>query len=64
MRTNTSSPVRVEINDDQGHPIMTRDMIVGDQAAVLDVSRLPVGYYLISCTAGDRRGTRRVLLGQ
>lgn len=64
VRTNISGPVRVEVNDDEGHPIITRDMIVGNQDAVLDISRLPAGYYIVNCTAGERRGMRRIMLGQ
>ena len=64
VRTNTPGPVRVEINDNQGRPVLTKDMIVGDQDAVLDVSRLPAGYYIVNCTTGERRGMRRVMIGQ
>jgi len=64
VKTNTNSPVRVELNDAQGRPVMTKDMIVGDQDAVLDVSRLPAGYYIVNCTTGERRGMRRVMIGQ
>ena len=64
VRTNTPGPVRVEVNDDEGRPVLTKDMIAGDQDAVLDVSRLPAGYYIVNCTTGERRGMRRVMIGQ
>ena len=64
VRTNNAGPVRVEINDDEGRPVLTKDMIVGNQDAVLDVSRLPAGYYIVNCTTGERRGMRRVMIGQ
>jgi hypothetical protein len=64
VRTDATGPTRVEINDVEGRPVLTRNMIVGNKAAVLDVSRLPAGYYIVQCTAGERRGMRRVMLGQ
>ncbi|GGG43883.1 T9SS type A sorting domain-containing protein [Hymenobacter glacieicola] len=64
VRTNATGPTRVEVNGTDGRPVMTRDLISGDDAAVLDVSRLPEGTYLVQCTSGERRGMKRVVIGQ
>lgn len=64
VRTDASGPTRVEVNDSEGRPVLTRNMMVGNKTTALDVSRLPAGYYIVQCTAGERRGMRRVLLGQ
>ncbi|MBC6991692.1 T9SS type A sorting domain-containing protein [Hymenobacter sp. BT491] len=64
VHTDATGPTRVEVNDAEGHPVLTRDLIVGDQVAVLDVSALPAGSYIVHCSSGERRGMRRILLGQ
>lgn len=64
VRTDASGPTRIEVNDSEGRPVLTRNMMVGNKTTALDVSRLPAGYYIVQCTAGERRGMRRVLLGQ
>ncbi|MFD2785683.1 T9SS type A sorting domain-containing protein [Hymenobacter rubripertinctus] len=64
VRTDASGPTRVEVNGTDGRPVLTRDLISGDAAAVLDVSNLPAGTYLVKCTSGERRGVKRLLLGQ
>lgn len=64
VRTDATGPTRVEINDGEGRPVLTRNMMVGNKATALDVSRLPAGYYIVQCTAGERKGMRRVMLGQ
>ncbi|SMB82017.1 hypothetical protein SAMN00120144_3044 [Hymenobacter roseosalivarius DSM 11622] len=64
VRTDAAGPTRVEINDGEGRPVLTRNMMVGNKPTSLDVSRLPAGYYIVQCTAGERRGMRRVMLGQ
>jgi len=64
VRTDASGPTRVEVNDSEGRPVLTRNMMVGNKTTALDISRLPAGYYIVQCTAGERRGMRRVLLGQ
>ncbi|GAA3937348.1 T9SS type A sorting domain-containing protein [Hymenobacter algoricola] len=64
VRTDVAGPTRVEINDAEGRPVITRDLMVGSEATVLDVSSLPPGYYIVQCTAGTRSGMRRVLVGQ
>jgi len=64
VRTNVTGPTRVEVNDAEGRPVITRDLMVGTDATVLDVSSLPAGYYIVQCTAGTRTGMRRVLVGK
>lgn len=64
VRTDAAGPTRVEVNDPEGRPVITRDVMVGSDAAVLDVSSLPAGSYIVQCTSGERRGMKRVLLGQ
>ncbi|RYU78688.1 T9SS type A sorting domain-containing protein [Hymenobacter persicinus] len=64
VRTDVTGPTRVEINDAEGRPVITRDVIAGTESTVLDVSSLPPGYYIVHCTAGTRSGMRRVSVGQ
>ncbi|UYZ62171.1 T9SS type A sorting domain-containing protein [Hymenobacter weizhouensis] len=64
VRTDAAGPTRVEVNDPEGRPVLTRDIMVGTDAAVLDVSNLPPGSYIVQCSSGERRGMKRVLLGQ
>lgn len=64
VRTDATGPTRVELNGTDGRPVMTRDLISGDAAAVLDVSNLPAGSYIVQCTSGERRGLKRVMVGQ
>ncbi|MCB2380197.1 T9SS type A sorting domain-containing protein [Hymenobacter sp. BT635] len=64
VRTNVSGPTRVEVNDANGRPVITRDLMAGDEATTLDVSQLPAGYYIVQCTSGSRSGVRRVMIGQ
>jgi len=62
VRTDSSGPTRIEINDADGRPVLTRDLITGNRAAVLDVSRLPTGQYIVQCTSGTRKGAKRLML--
>lgn len=64
VRTDAVGPTRVEINDPQGRPVITRDLINSDDVAILDVSKLPPGAYIVQCTSGERRGVKRVMVGQ
>jgi hypothetical protein len=64
VRTDATGPTRVELNAPDGRPVLTRDLISGDAAAVLDVSNLPAGSYIVQCTSGERRGLKRVMVGQ
>ncbi len=64
VRTNSSSPTRVEINGPDGRPVITRDLLSSNDVATLDVSGLPAGAYLVQCTSGERRGIKRVMVGR
>ncbi|MDF7812661.1 T9SS type A sorting domain-containing protein [Hymenobacter sp. YC55] len=64
VRTNSPNPTRVEINGPDGRPLITRDLISSNDVAVLDVSNLPPGAYIVQCTSGERRGMKRIVVGQ
>ncbi|MCR5888033.1 T9SS type A sorting domain-containing protein [Hymenobacter sp. J193] len=64
VRTNANGPTRVEVNDEAGRPVVTSDLVSGDDVATIDVSNLPAGYYIIKCTSGERTGMKRVMLGK
>lgn len=64
VRTNSSSPTRVEINGPDGRPVVTRDLLNSNEVATLDVSKLPAGAYIVQCTSGERRGMKRVMVGR
>ena len=64
MRTNSPNPTRIEINGPDGRPVITRDLLSSHDAAVLDVRNLPPGAYIVQCTSGERRGMKRVMVGQ
>lgn len=64
VRTNSPNPTRVEINGPDGRPVITRDLISNRETAVLDVRNLPPGAYIVQCTSGERRGMKRVMVGQ
>ena len=62
VRTDSAGPTRIEINDTDGRPVLTQDLITGNKVAVLDVSRLPTGQYIVQCTSGTRKGTKRLMV--
>ena len=64
VRTNSPNPTRVEINGPDGRPVITKDLISSSETAVLDVRNLPPGAYIVQCTSGERRGIKRVMVGQ
>ncbi|QIX61484.1 T9SS type A sorting domain-containing protein [Hymenobacter sp. BT18] len=64
VRTNATGPTRVEVNDEAGRPVVTSDLVSGDDVATIDVSNLPAGYYIVKCTSGERTGMKRVMLGK
>jgi hypothetical protein len=47
-----------------GRPVITHTMLNGQIAAVLNVSQLPAGSYIVHCTAYEKTGVRRVIIGQ
>lgn len=64
VRTDAAGPTRVEVNDAGGRPVLTHTMMVGTTPAVLSVSQLPAGSYVVKCTAGEKTGMRRIIIGQ
>lgn len=63
VRCDAVGPTRVEINDKEGRPVLTKNTMAGTTPVVLDVASLPAGPYVVRCTAGEKTGMRRVLLG-
>jgi hypothetical protein len=63
VRCDAVGPTRIEINDKEGHPVLTKNTMAGTTPVVLDVAPLPAGPYVVRCTAGDKTGMRRVMLG-
>ena len=64
VRADASGPMRIEINDNGGRPVLTKNVLVGSKPAELSVSQLPAGTYVVRCTAGEKTGMRLVRLGQ
>ena len=64
VKTDNAGPTRVEVTDAGGRPVLTYTMMNGQTPAVLNVSQLPAGSYLVRCTAYEKTGMRRVMLGQ
>ncbi|RFP64871.1 T9SS C-terminal target domain-containing protein [Hymenobacter lapidiphilus] len=65
VRTDATGPTRIEVNGIDGRPVITRDVLLaGESAVVLSVANLPRGAYIVKCVAGERRGMKRVILGQ
>ena len=64
VKTDNPGPTRIEVTDVGGRPVLTHTMMNGQAPAVLDVSQLPAGYYIVRCTAYEKTGMRRVMIGQ
>ena len=64
VKTDNPGPTRIELSDTGGRPVLTYTMMNGQTPAVLNVSRLPAGSYIVRCTAYEKTGMRRVMLGQ
>jgi hypothetical protein len=64
VKTDNPGPTRVELTDVGGRPVLTHTMMNGQVAAVLNVSQLPAGTYIVHCTAYEKTGTRQVMIGQ
>lgn len=64
VRCDAAGPTRVEINDKEGRPVLTKTIMAGTTPVVLNVSALPAGPYVVRCTAGEKTGMRRVMLGE
>jgi len=63
VRCDAPGPTRVEINDKEGRPVLTKTVMVGTSPVAMKVASLPAGPYLVRCTAGEKKGTRLVQLG-
>ena len=63
VKTDNPGPTRVELTDVGGRPVLTYTMMNGQTPAVLNVSRLPAGAYIVRCTAYEKTGMRRVKIG-
>ena len=64
VKTDNPGPTRVELTDVGGRPVLTYTMMNGQTPAVLNVSQLPAGAYIVRCTAYEKTGMRRVRIGQ
>ena len=64
VKTDNPGPTRVEVTDVGGRPVITYTMMNGQTPAVLNVSQLPAGSYIVRCTAYEKTGMRRVMIGQ
>jgi hypothetical protein len=64
IKTDNPGPTRVEVTDVGGRPVITHTMLNGQTPAVLNVSQLPAGSYIVRCTAYEKTGMRRVMIGQ
>ena len=64
VRCDAVGPTRVEINDKEGRPVLTKTMMAGTTPVVLNTAKLPAGPYVVRCTAGEKTGMRRVMLGE
>ncbi len=64
VKTDNAGPTRVELTDGSGRPVLTYTMLKGTTPAVLNVSQLPAGSYVVRCTAYEKTGTRQVQIGQ
>ena len=64
VKTDNAGPTRVEVTDAAGRPVLTYAMMNGLTPVELNVSQLPAGAYIVRCTANEKTGMRRVMLGQ
>ena len=63
VKCDAPGPTRIEINDKDGRPVLTKNVIVGTTPVPFKVASLPAGPYVVRCTAGEKKGTRLVQLG-
>lgn len=64
VKTDNPGPTRVELTDAGGRPVLTYTMMNGQIPTVLKVGQLPAGAYIVRCTAYEKTGMRRVMIGQ
>ena len=60
VRCDAPGPTRVEINDKEGRPVLTKTVMVGTTPVAMKVASLPPGPYVVRCTAGDKKGNKLV----
>jgi len=60
VRCDAPGPTRVEINDKEGRPVLTKTVMVGTTPVAMKVASLPAGPYVVRCTAGDKKGNKLV----
>ena len=63
VRCDAPGPTRYEINDKEGRPVLTKNLMAGTTPVVLNVASLPAGPYVVRCAAGDKKGVKLVQLG-
>lgn len=63
VKTDNVGPTRIELTDVGGRPVLTYTMMNGLTPAVLNVSGLPAGAYIVHCAAHEKSGLRRVKIG-
>ncbi|MVN76490.1 hypothetical protein GO988_09155 [Hymenobacter sp. HMF4947] len=64
VKCDAPGPTRIEINDQEGRPVLTKNVIAGTTPVSFNVRALAPGPYVVRCTAGEKKGTRLVQLGQ
>ncbi len=62
VRCDAPGPTRFEINDKDGRPVITKTAMVGTTPVVVKVDALPAGPYVVRGTAGEKRGTKLVMI--
>jgi hypothetical protein len=62
VRCDAAGPTRFEINDKDGRPVITKTAMVGTTPVVVKVDALPAGPYVVRGTAGEKRGTKLVMI--
>ena len=63
VKCDAPGPTRIEINDKDGRPVLTKNVIAGTSPVSFNVRTLAPGPYVVRCTAGEKKGTRLVQLG-
>ena len=62
VRCDAPGPTRIEINDQEGHPVLTKNTLAGTTPVVLNTTTIPAGSYVVRCTAGEKKGAKLVQL--
>ncbi|MBD2769285.1 T9SS type A sorting domain-containing protein [Hymenobacter sp. BT664] len=64
VKTDNPGPTRIEVTDVAGRPVLTYTMMNGQTPALLNVKQLPAGSYIVRCSAYEKSGMRRVVIGK